>query len=485
MILTKEQINRYMRHIIMPEISGPGQKKITESTVYVYAENVKDVFSLILYLSASGVGRIFCYFDNKDDYEMLFHDAEDLNNDIVIKLKNKKLVNEGEHLKNAGNYESVIRIFLGSFEFIEKSITTVIDNENKNTFVSTILAGTNKWRGILQTFDSFGALNEFAEKISNKKVFENINDNIFSTSLLGTLCTIEVIKIVLGIGELHKDLLYFDILSLEFLKIEFAKTNLYLNKVAENKYDDYSSIREKIHDLKVLIVGAGGLGSPVALALLKSGIQTIGLVDYDTVEISNLNRQILHSTSRIGQSKVESAKTFLKKVNPHINIITHNEKFTKENAMDIISNYDIIVDGLDNFPTRYLLNDACFFMKKPMIEAGVLRFTGLNTTIIPEEGHCYRCMMPEMPEQGSIPSCEESGVLGPVPGVMGAIQAAEVVKLASGVGDTLKDKIIYFEALDLNFSVLNLEKNINCPLCGNNPTINILQEYEYNCDSTT
>ncbi len=469
----------------MPEISGPGQKKITESTVYVYAENVKDVFSLILYLSATGVGRIFCYFDNKDDYEMLFNDAEDLNNDIVIKLKNKKLVNEREHLKNTENDESVTRIFLGSFEFIKKSIGTAIDNENKNTFVSTILAVTNKWRGILQTFDNFDALNEFAEKISDKKMFGNINDNIFSASLLGTLCTIEVIKIILGIGELHKDLLYIDILSLEFLKIESAKTNLYLNKAAENKYDDYSGIREKIHDLKVLIVGAGGLGSPVALALSRSGIQTIGLVDYDTVEISNLNRQILHSTSRIGQSKVESAKTFLKKVNPNINIITHNEKFTKENAMDIISNYDIIVDGLDNFPTRYLLNDACFFMKKPMIEAGVLRFTGLNTTIIPEEGHCYRCMMPEMPEQGSIPSCEESGVLGPVPGVMGVIQAAEVLKLASRIGDTLKDKIIYFEALDLNFSVLNLEKNINCPLCGNNTTINSLQEYEYNCDSTT
>jgi len=169
-------------------------------------------------------------------------------------------------------------------------------------------------------------------------------------------------------------------------------------------------------------------------------------------------------------------------MNPDIQMITYNTRLSKDNAMEIISGYDIIVAAFDNLPARYLLNDACFFMKKPLIEAGVLRFNGLNTTIIPGEGHCYRCLFPNIPEAGSIPSCAESGVLGPVPGVMGFIQAAEVIKLATGKGNILKDRLLLFNALESNFTIALAKKSLSCPLCGEHPSIDCLQDYIFTCE---
>ncbi|WP_422485017.1 ThiF family adenylyltransferase [Gudongella sp. DL1XJH-153] len=477
MILNKDQINRYMRHIIMPEISGQGQKRINESAILIYSETVKDALPLVLYLAASGIGHIFCDFDDKDYYESLFFSAKDLNGDISIELINKKSPHEVE------NSEKVCRIILGSLGFVSKIMNNAVYYENENVFIPSIIAVPNQWRGLLQTFDIYDAYKEFALTMSESKFPERTAEGTVSKSFLGTLCAIEVIKLVLRIGELNKNSLYFDLLHMEFVEAEAVETGLFLDRTAECKDNDWSKTRGKINNLKVLIVGAGGLGSPVALALSMVGIGTIGLVDYDTVEISNLNRQILHSTSRIGQSKVKSAEVFLKSINPQIDIVLHKDRLSRDNAKDIIRNYDIVVDGLDNFPTRYLLNDACFFMNKPMIEAGVLRFSGLSTTIIPREGHCYRCLMPEMPQQGSGQSCEESGILGPVPGVMGSIQAAEAIKIAAGIGTTLRDRILYFDALNTKFTLIDLDKNSYCPLCGDKPIIDSLQEYDQSCDS--
>lgn len=486
MILTKQQISRYMRHIIMPEISGQGQKKLLEAAVFIYGENVEDMAPLVYYLAASGVGNIYCCFEAEDGYERLFHKIRDLNDDISIELSNG--------LINADNERLVFRIVLGSIGFVDKISCDFITVEKENMFIPTITAIKNKWKGTLQTFDKLSEFKIAADKLSynlssykpdsDKSRTGELEGNIITGSILGALCAVEMIKHCLKLEETDRNMLYFNIFSMEFSKMEHDKIDTYLDKLARNNYDDnasYDGIEKNLSACKVLIVGTGGLGAPAAFALARAGIGTIGLVDYDKVEISNLNRQIFHSMSRIGMSKVESAKIFLQNINPHITINTYDSSFNKNNAIELISDYDIIIDGVDNFPARYLLNDACFFMKKPMIEAGAIRYSGLNTTIIPGEGHCYRCAFPNISKAGNIPSCAEAGVLGPVPGVMGFIQAAETIKLATGKGKILKNKLLFFDAQDLEFTMVDLSKDSSCLLCGEQANIDVLQEYDFVC----
>jgi molybdopterin/thiamine biosynthesis adenylyltransferase len=232
---------------------------------------------------------------------------------------------------------------------------------------------------------------------------------------------------------------------------------------------------------KVLIVGAGGLGSPVAYALAMAGVGTIGLIDYDVVELSNLNRQILHAVSRLGMPKVESAAQFLKQINPALTLNVYNTSLNKDNVAGIINGYDLVVDAVDNFPTRFLLNDACYFVGKPMIDAGVIRFDGTARAILPQQGPCYRCTLPAIPSAKSVPSCSESGVLGPVPGIMGFIQTAEAVKYLLHQGSSLTDRMLYFDGLFAEFITIKMRRNIACPLCGANPVIHELQNYEFRC----
>ncbi|MFN3966098.1 MAG: HesA/MoeB/ThiF family protein [Endomicrobiia bacterium] len=239
--------------------------------------------------------------------------------------------------------------------------------------------------------------------------------------------------------------------------------------------------QEKLLNAKVLIIGCGGLGSPCAYYLASAGIGKIGLVDSDKVELNNLQRQILHFMKDIGRQKTESAKEKLNAINPDVEVKTYPVRLTSNNIMDIIKDYDIIVDGSDNFPTRYLVNDACVLSKKPLIHAGILRFDGQATTIIPYEGPCYRCIFPEPPPPGMVPSCQEAGILGVVAGVLGVIQATEVIKYILGKGDLLLGKLLIFNALEMNFRKLNIQKNKNCQICGDNPTIKELIDYEQFC----
>ena len=464
MILKKEQINRYMRHIIMPEIGGKGQKKILESTVYVYGESVKHLSPLIYYLSASGIGSIFCYFENNDGYNDLFYNIRDFNNDVSIDLIDEQSLHNYKDTEHIESTEFTCNIFLGNLNLLKRI-------KNELIFFPTIISITNQWKGTLQTFDNIYDFNYFAESLSDK-LSSFIPDSTFpenlsyiASSALGTLCSIEAVKLCLNIGERQKNPLYLDILSMEFNTAENNKIDLYLEKLSENNENtSYIDTVKQLSLCKVLVVGAGGLGSPAAFLLSMAGAGSIGLIDYDVVEISNLNRQILHTVSRIGMPKVESAKFFLKDINPDINIITHNTPLNADNVMDILKDYDVIISGVDNIPARYLINDACFSLKKPMIESGVLRFNGMNTTIIPEEGHCYRCIYTD--NVGSGLSCAESGTLGPVPGFMGFIEAAEAIKLVSGKGDILKNKLLMFDALTLEINVFNIGKNPDCPLCG-------------------
>jgi adenylyltransferase/sulfurtransferase len=240
--------------------------------------------------------------------------------------------------------------------------------------------------------------------------------------------------------------------------------------------------QKKIKGASVLCIGAGGLGSPIAMYLAAAGIGKLGIVDFDTVNYSNLQRQILHTDADVGRPKAQSAKETIHGINPHCEVIIHNTRITSENALDLIRPYDIVVDGTDNFPTRYLTNDACVLLKKPNVYGSIFRFEGQASVFAPHlGGPCYRCLYPEPPPPGMVPSCAEGGVLGVLPGIIGCIQATEILKLAIGRGSSLVGRLLLFNALDMKFRELKLRRDPACPVCGEHPTIKELIDYETFC----
>ncbi len=241
-----------------------------------------------------------------------------------------------------------------------------------------------------------------------------------------------------------------------------------------------SAGQRKLLEAKVLMVGAGGLGSPISIYLTLAGVGTVGIVDFDTVDVTNLQRQILHQNDDIGRPKVKSAKETLLSYNPDVNVIIHEEPLLSDNAMEIISGYDVIINGADNFPARYLVNDAAYLCGKPLVDGSILLFDGQSTVYIPGQG-CYRCLFPTPPPPGEVPSCAEAGVLGVLPGLVGTIQATETVKLIMGLGESLSGRLLIIDAMDMSFRTLKMRRNPDCPLCGDNPTVTELIDYEAFC----
>lgn len=242
--------------------------------------------------------------------------------------------------------------------------------------------------------------------------------------------------------------------------------------------------QEKLKAAKVLLIGTGGLGSPAALYLAAAGIGTIGLIDFDVVDFSNLQRQIIHGTSSVGKPKVESGKERMLEINPNVKIVTYNERLSSENIMNILKDYQIVLDGTDNFQTRYLVNDACVFTGKPFVYGSIFRFDGQATVFYPGKGPCYRCLFAEPPPPGMVPSCAEGGVLGILPGVIGVIQATEVVKLVLGKGEPLIGRLMLYDALKMSFREVKFRRNPKCPVCGDHPTIKELIDYDAFCGLT-
>ncbi len=244
--------------------------------------------------------------------------------------------------------------------------------------------------------------------------------------------------------------------------------------------------QKRIKATSVLCIGAGGLGSPIAMYLAAAGVGRLGLVDFDTVDFSNLQRQIIHGTDDVGRPKGESARDTIRSINPNVEVTLHGVRLSSENAMDIIRQYDIVVDGTDNFPTRYLTNDACVLLKKPNVYGSIFRFEGQASVFAPHlGGPCYRCLYPEPPPPGMVPSCAEGGVLGVLPGIIGCIQATEILKLALGRGTSLINRLMLFNALDMKFREVKLRRDPKCPLCGDHPTIRELIDYEQFCGIPT
>jgi len=459
MILEREQIQRYLRHILMPEISGRGQKKLLDSSILIYCHSLSNSALMLYYLAAMGIGKISCYTEDLTGIKFIKEHINKLNPDVDFSIV----------LETKDNYDAAVIC-------CEKS---ELPSNICDWHIPTILSATSGDYGFLKSIilnksihGAIEEINSFYTKISNQQADTLFNKSCIS--LLGVLTSIEVVKALLKIGITQEETLQFDLYSYDF---EYGKdlANVQLYNL------DQENIIKTINKAKVLIVGSGGLGSPVAYMLASMGIGKLGLVDYDTVEISNLNRQILHSTDKIEMAKVKSAAEFLKRLHPEMAICTYEQKFSIENAEDIIKDYDIVIDGLDNLPTRYLLNDVCYFMKKTLIEAGVLGFKGLATTIQPDIGPCYRCIFPESSDNSTIPACSETGVLGAVPGVMGIIQAIEALKHLTGIGIPLQGKILQFDAMDLDITVLDIHKEPRCELCGNTATIHSLKNYEFVC----
>jgi adenylyltransferase/sulfurtransferase len=237
----------------------------------------------------------------------------------------------------------------------------------------------------------------------------------------------------------------------------------------------------RLLDAKVVVIGAGGLGCPALFYLAAAGVGTLGIVDMDTVDLSNLQRQILHTNDRVGMPKTESARMTLTALNPDVKIVEHRERLAAENAMRILGDYDIVVNGCDNFPTRYLVNDACVFLRKPLVDGSIFQFEGNVTVFLPHQGPCYRCQFPEPPPPGAAPSCDEAGVLGVLPGLVGCFQALEAIKLVLGIGRSLAGRQLWFDTLSGDVFVHRVRRDPDCRVCGEHPTVTELIDYEHFC----
>ena len=240
--------------------------------------------------------------------------------------------------------------------------------------------------------------------------------------------------------------------------------------------------QRKLLDAKVLCVGAGGLGSPAAMYLAAAGVGTLGIVDFDRVDVTNLQRQLLHDTADVGRPKVDSAAERLHDLNPEVEVVKHNLVLSSDNAFEVLRNYDVVVDGSDNFPVRYLVNDATQMLGKPLVYGSIFQFDGQASVFLPgRETPCYRCLFPEPPPPGTVPSCAEGGVFGVLPGIIGSIQAVEAIKLVTGIGDPLVGRLLLFDALEMDFTTVKLRWDPNCPVCGEHPTVTELIDYDAFC----
>jgi len=460
LILAKDQINRYMRHIAMPEISGSGQKKLLDSSVVLFCENLRNASLALYYLVASGIGSIYCSVSDSSGWDRLSRSLSDLNSDAKAQLLDK------EGMEGLDERPSTV-IINGSLNFAGKTLRDICKDGSINISTPIVISLHDGWKGLVRTLASHADVQEFLTEIdalaatsSDSPTFDFSNS--LSSYFASLIAVIEHIKQALSLGKPISRALYFDLFNMNFdfipdLADAFDKL-LSLDKRADSfAIPDCS---------RVLITGCGGLGSPAAFALAASGAVELGLVDFDSVELSNLNRQIMHSSSRIGMPKVQSAELFLRQINPNLGLELLNVRISKGNVQNIISSYDVIIGGFDNLPSRYVLNDACYAAGKPWIEGGALDISGLATTIIPGEGHCYRCIFPETEDNVLVPSCSETGVLGPVPGIVGVVQAAEALKLLAGTGEPLKNRILFFDVFDTDIYIADHGKNRYCDLCG-------------------
>lgn len=458
-----EKDKRFSRQVIIPNIGYEGQKKLITTNLLVIAPSVSDSKILLYYLAAVGIGKVVVCTNDKEGYDFLVNNLRDLNSGFNISCINTREFEITPKSIEAFNLAVVIMNEENNEE--ENSWAKILGQVNALLPVFTV--SFFGWSGSL----SFSNVNTW-QRIKYEEFIGTIKDKLyslgkgFSKGFGSSIIVTEVVKFIIKSDNICNYIFYYDLLNMIFNKCSAIELKEYINMSSKEDLLREINLSDKFQNLKALVVGSGGLGSPVTLGLLDAGINNIGIVDFDVVDESNLNRQILHSESRIGIPKVVSAEKFIKDNYKNINIKKYNYKIDSQNIIEILKEYDVVIDAVDNFKTRYIINDACYILKKPMIEAGVDRFSGLNMTIVPDEGPCYRCLFPNMPDENVLKSPAQRGVLGSIPGTMGFLQGAEAVKQHLGIGKKLINAIMYYEGLDLNFEIIDIHRNVKCSLCG-------------------
>ena len=442
--LTPDQIQRYMRQIIMPEISGKGQQTLLKTHVAVRMPSVSWGEMLLAYLAAVGFGRITCLLDEPESGQAVLDHVQDLNPEVQWNVQ--RTPRTGSLLT-----DPVPDMFMisGPPDWTQYRREQLVNGQHQSLETPVLSAEISPWTGVLRSGPSLQEKQNRKEPHSEDPV-----GTFLSASFAGTMSVIELVKKRLAIGNSSKESFHYNLMDMTF-------GDEWNQKSTPDFHPDY----QQLTSAKVLLIGSGGLGSPSAFALTKAGIGTLGLVDYDEVDLSNLNRQILHTTSRIGMPKVVSGAKTLHMLHPEVTINTYQEKLTEENADRLLEEYDLLLDGLDNMPARYVANKAAVAASKPFIHAGVLTFFGQASTFLPGQGHCLECVFPQTEREGSLPTCEETGVLGAAPGLMGVIQAAETIKQLTGLPPSLQHRFLMVDTLETEFTIIDLSHREDCPVC--------------------
>lgn len=463
--LSPQQVQRYLRQIIMPEISGRGQETLLKTHVRVTMPSVKWGDMMLAYLAAVGVGQITCVLQNMTKGSDFIRHVMDLNPEMQIKVipANEPWTPADQHTPNAS-------IVLGPNEFV------ALHRQKTENMVSAdgaplIVVEAGPWQGTLWADGHNLKHKGVKATLPGFPGEEPTVGEVLSASFGGTLAVIELVKMRLGIGHKLEKPFAYDLMNMTFWEKVGDEREANQKAATHNGVEPLGALgdielQQRLTKAKVLVVGSGGLGSPVSFALAKAGIGTLGLVDHDHVDLSNLNRQILHTTSRIGMPKVASGARTLEMLNPKMTVNTYQERMTASNADRLLRAYDLLLDGLDNLPSRYVANKAAVAAAKPFVSAGVLTFYGQSTSILPGDGPCYECIFPQSDDTGNAPTCEETGVLGAVPGLMGVIQAVEVIKQLCGLSPSLQHQYLMVDALEREFTIIQLPRKEACPVCG-------------------
>ncbi len=443
--LTPDQIQRYMRQIIMPEISGKGQQILLQTHIAVWMPSVSWGEMLLAYLAAVGFGHITCVLDEVESGKAILDHVQDLNPELQWLVQESSEA-DSDLLISSSNAALVLGPpnWVGS---CHQKLSEQIGSQPPDFPLLSV--AIRPWAGVLTSSISQPMVQHHRDQGEKDPV-----GTILSASFAGTMSVIQLVKARLGIGQSPKKPFQYNLMDMTFEETtEF------------NKYCSLRPDYQRLSRSSVLLIGSGGLGSPSAFVLAKAGIGTLGLVDYDEVDLSNLNRQILHTTSRIGMPKVVSGAKTLQMLNPQITVNTYQEQLTEDNADMLLEKYDLLLDGLDNMPARYVANKAAAAASKPFVHAGVLSFYGQASTIVPGQGHCLECVFPQSEGEGNFPTCEEMGVLGAAPGLMGVIQAAETIKQLTGLPPSLQHRFLMVDTLETEFTLVDLSDREDCPVC--------------------
>ena len=485
--LKPEEVQRFLRQIIMPQISGGGQQRLLTSHVMVWAPGLAWVDLALAYLAAVGFGRVTCLMAHVPAAnDPLMTHFQEIHPAVRWQMKplNTTEIKESPHL--------MLRV--GPAAFLKETQPLWQQQVSRWTSPSPETAGEKETRACLTVmleewkgqlfWETPSPVEGYISKTEEEKSTTLTLGMTLSALFAGTQAVVELVKKRLHIGKQLTEIFRYDLETMAFWEgpdegwkgagVEGSEGDLPpektdAEKAAVSRDDDQHQQRlsdeawhQRLAGGRVLVVGSGGLGSPAAYALARAGVGTLGLVDDDTVDLSNLNRQILHATPRLGMPKVTSAAQTLRHINQQMTLQTHYQRFSEENADRLLEQYDLVVDGLDNLPSRYVLNEAAVKAGKPYVQAGVLAFYGQSTTVVPGKGPCYACLFPPEDSGGRGPTCEETGVLGPVPGVMGVLEAIEAIRLLAQQPPLRMGKLLMVDVLETEFTVIHLERDENC-----------------------